>query len=102
MHIGVVREIKPAESRVALTPAGALELVRGGHTVTVEQDAGAASGFPDQAYVKAGARIEPDAAAVWGESELLLKVKEPIAPEFPHLRKDLVLFAYLHLAPDPR
>jgi alanine dehydrogenase len=101
MHIGVVREIKPAESRVALTPAGALELVRGGHTVTVEQDAGAASGFPDQAYVEAGARIEPDAAAVWGENDLLLKVKEPIAPEFPHLRKDLVLFAYLHLAPDP-
>jgi alanine dehydrogenase len=101
MQIGVVREIKPAERRVALTPAGALELVRAGHTVTVEQEAGAASGFPDAAYVKAGARIEPDVAQVWGESDLLLKVKEPIAPEFGHLREDLVLFAYLHLAPDP-
>jgi alanine dehydrogenase len=101
MQIGVVREIKAAERRVALTPAGALELVRAGHAVTVEQDAGAASGFPDEAYVKAGAQIEPESAAIWAQSELLLKVKEPIAPEFPHMREDLVLFAYLHLAPDP-
>jgi alanine dehydrogenase len=101
MQVGVVREIKPAERRVALTPAGTLDLVRAGHAVTVEQDAGAGSGFPDAAYVEAGAQIEPDAGAIWAQSDLLLKVKEPIAPEFPHLREDLVLFAYLHLAPDP-
>jgi alanine dehydrogenase len=99
MKVGVAKEIKPDEYRVALTPAGALELVRHGHEVTVEQGAGEGSAFPDSAYEAVGARIA-SVDDVWADSELLLKVKEPIAPEYERLREDLVLFTYLHIAAD--
>ena len=99
MRVGVAKEIKPREYRVALTPAGALELRTHGHEVIIEEGAGEGSGFPDEAYVAVGARIE-SADHVWAESELLLKVKEPIASEYPRLRADLVLFPYLHIAAD--
>ena len=99
MKIGVVREIKADEHRVALTPAGARELVRRGHDVVVETGAGLGSAFADDAYAAAGARIA-SADDAWGEADLLLKVKEPIAAEYPRLRDDLVLFTYLHLAAD--
>ncbi len=99
MRVGVAKEIKPREYRVALTPAGALELRTHGHAVIVEEGAGEGSGFPDEAYVAVGARIE-SADHVWAESELLLKVKEPIASEYSRLRADLVLFTYLHIAAD--
>ena len=99
MRIGVAREIKQREYRVALTPAGALELVQRGHEVTVEQDAGVGSGFADDAYIAVGARIAP-VDEVWSSAELLLKVKEPIAEEYGRLREDLTLFTYLHIAAD--
>jgi alanine dehydrogenase len=97
MKIAVVREIKTDEYRVALTPAGARELVRRGHDVLVEEGAGVGSAFADDAYEAAGARIV-DLDTAWDEAELLLKVKEPLAEEFPRLREGLVLFTYLHLA----
>jgi alanine dehydrogenase len=99
MRVGVAKEIKPREYRVALTPAGALELHARGHDVIVEEGAGEGSGFPDEAYVAVGARIA-SVDGVWGESELLLKVKEPVASEYGRLRGDLVLFTYLHIAAD--
>jgi alanine dehydrogenase len=99
MKIGVAKEIKTDEHRVALTPAGALELTQRGHEVVVEQGAGEGSAFPDEAYLTAGARVV-SVDEVWETAELLLKVKEPIAPEYPRLRSDLVLFTYLHLAAD--
>src|SRR5436305_8187048 len=97
MKVGVVKEIKSVEYRIALTPAGARELVQRGHEVLVEAGAGGGSSCPDEAYESVGARLG-DAASVWGESELLLKVKEPLASEYPLLREGLVLFTYLHLA----
>ena len=100
MRVGVVKEIKPAERRVALTPAGARELTAAGHEVLVERDAGAGSRFPDPEYEAVGARIAPEADEVWAESELLLKVKEPIEPEYGSMHANLTLFTYLHLAPD--
>ena len=99
MKVGVVREIKSDEHRVALTPAGARELVRRGHDVMVEAGAGLGSAFTDAAYEAAGARIA-SIDDTWAEAELLLKVKEPVAAEYPRLREDLVLFTYLHLAAD--
>jgi alanine dehydrogenase len=99
MRIGVAKEIKPDEYRVALTPAGALELAHRGHDVIVEQGAGEGSAFSDEAYLTAGARIA-SVDEVWESADLLLKVKEPIAVEYPRLRSDLVLFTYLHLAAD--
>jgi alanine dehydrogenase len=99
VRIGVAREIKPQEYRVALTPAGALELVQRGHEVIVEHAAGAGSGFTDDAYTAVGARIA-DAEEVWASAELLLKVKEPIEPEYQRLREGLSLFTYLHIAAD--
>ena len=98
MRIGVAKEIKPQEYRVALTPAGARELVQGGHEVMVETGAGLGSAFPDDAYERAGASIG-SVDAVW-EQELVLKVKEPIAPEYERLRPGLTLFTYLHIAAD--
>src|ERR687885_1545389 len=99
MKIGVVKEIKPDEYRVALTPAGARELVQRGHDVLVETRAGEGSAFPDDAYEGVGARVvSPD--EVWESSELLLKVKEPVEPEYRRLREGLVLFTYLHIAAD--
>src|SRR5438093_3925104 len=99
MKIGVAREIKPDEYRVALTPAGARELGQRGHDVIVETGAGAGSSFTDAAYEAAGARIAR-VDEVWGQSELLLKVKEPIAAEYGRLREGLILFTYLHIAAD--
>ena len=99
MRIGVAKEIKADEYRVALSPAGALELAHRGHEVIVEDGAGVGSAFPNEAYVAAGARIAT-VDDVWAQSELLLKVKEPIASEYPRLREGLVLFTYLHLAAD--
>ncbi|MFL6187692.1 MAG: alanine dehydrogenase [Actinomycetes bacterium] len=98
MRIGVAKEIKTDEYRVALTPAGALELVGRGHEVVVEQSAGVGSAFADSAYEAVGSRIG-DVDDVWA-SELVLKVKEPIPSEYPRLRDGLVLFTYLHLAAD--
>jgi alanine dehydrogenase len=99
LKIGVAKEIKTDEYRVALTPAGARELGQRGHDVIVETGAGDGSSFSDAAYQAAGARIAP-VDAVWGEADLLLKVKEPIAPEYGRLREGLVLFTYLHIAAD--
>ena len=99
MRIGVAREIKSQEYRVALTPAGALELVQRGHEVIVERSAGVGSGFADAAYTAVGARLV-DVEEVWAAPELLLKVKEPIEPEYPRLREGLTLFTYLHIAAD--
>ncbi|MFE3290871.1 alanine dehydrogenase [Rhodococcus sp. NPDC059234] len=98
MRIGIPREIKNHEYRVAITPAGVHELVAHGHEVLVETEAGAGSSFADADYRAEGARILPHAADVWAEAELLLKVKEPIAEEYSRLRRDQVLFTYLHLA----
>ena len=99
MRIGVAKEIKSQEYRVALTPAGARELVQRGHEVVVEEGAGVGSAFPDDAYERAGASIA-SVDDVWERSELLLKVKEPIALEYPRLRAGLTLFTYLHIAAD--
>ena len=99
MRIGVAKEIKTDEYRVALTPAGARELVQKGHDVLIETTAGDGSAMLDDDYARAGARIV-SVDDVWQKSELLLKVKEPIAVEYPRLREDLVLFTYLHIAAD--
>ncbi len=99
MRIGVAKEIKTDEYRVALTPAGARELVQKGHEVLIESTAGDGSSFFDADYERAGARVV-SVDDVWGQSELLLKVKEPIATEYPRLREGLVLFTYLHIAAD--
>jgi len=99
LRIGVAKEIKTDEYRVALTPAGARELVQKGHEVLIESTAGDGSSFSDPDYERAGARIV-SVDDVWGQSELLLKVKEPIATEYPRLREGLVLFTYLHIAAD--
>jgi alanine dehydrogenase len=98
MQVGVPREVKNREYRVALTPAGVTELVRAGHTVLVERGAGEGSSIPDADLVAAGARIVPTADDVWGAADLLLKVKEPVAEEYSRLRADQTLFTYLHLA----
>lgn len=101
MLVGVPKEIKNHEYRVAITPAGVVELVRRGHSVVVERDAGAGSSFPDREYTAAGARIAPSAGEVWDSADLVLKVKEPIEPEYHRLRRGQVLFTYLHLAASP-
>lgn len=101
MKIGIPREIKPQEGRVALLPAACEALVRGGHTVVVEQGAGVLSGYTDGQYTAAGATIAADAAATYGEAELIIKVKEPVASDLALLRRDHTLFSFLHLAPAP-
>jgi alanine dehydrogenase len=100
MLIGVPTEVKSNESRVAVTPSGAHELVGHGHRVLVQRGAGVGSGYSDAEYEVAGAELGASAAEVWGAAELLLKVKEPIASEYGFLREDQVLFTYLHLAAD--
>jgi alanine dehydrogenase len=99
LNIGVAKEIKSDEYRVALTPAGARELGQRGHEVIVETGAGDGSSFSDAAYEAAGARIA-SVGEVWADADLLLKVKEPIEPEYGRLRDGLVLFTYLHIAAD--
>jgi alanine dehydrogenase len=101
MIIGVPKEIKDNESRVGITPAGVKALTEAGHKVLVQTQAGTQSGFPDDEYQNAGAEIVGDAGYVWGKSEMVVKVKEPIEPEYPYFRENLVLFTYLHLAPLP-
>jgi alanine dehydrogenase len=101
MRIGVPTEIKTDEHRVALTPAGVRELVARGHQVIVQQGAGEGSAIADGAYVEQGARIAPDAETVFGEADMIVKVKEPQAPEVELLESRHALFTYLHLAPDP-
>ena len=101
MNVGVPTEIKTDEHRVALTPAGARELTQRGHRVLVQQGAGLGSGHPDDAYRVQGAEIAPDADAVFAETELILKVKEPQPVEVARLRPAHTLFTYLHLAPAP-
>lgn len=100
MKIGVPREIKTNENRVALVPAGAEALVAAGHEVMVETGAGVGSGFGDEMYTAVGATIGPDATTVWGQADMVLKVKEPIASEWKHLRSDLIVFTYFHFAAD--
>ena len=99
MIIGVPKEIKDHEARVGVTPAGVKALTEAGHTVLVETQAGEQSGFPDDEYQKAGAEIVGEAGYVWGKSEMVVKVKEPIEREYVFFREGLVLFTYLHLAP---
>ena len=98
MKIGVPREVKNHEYRVAITPAGVHELVRLGHEIVVERGAGVGSSIPDEDFAAAGAGILPTADDVWGFADLVLKVKEPIAEEYHRMRKGQVLFTYLHLA----
>ena len=100
MVIGVPREIKPGEQRVAATPAGVHALVEAGHRVVVEHEAGAGSGFRDDEYTKVGAQLTP-AGDVWGTADLIVKVKEPIEEEYPRFRRGQILFTYLHLAAVP-
>ncbi|MBM7656151.1 alanine dehydrogenase [Neobacillus cucumis] len=101
MYIGVPKEIKNNENRVALTPAGVVSLVKAGHTLLVEKDAGIGSGFTNEDYLKAGAEIIEDASNVWLQSEMIMKVKEPLASEYQYFRQGLILFTYLHLAAEP-
>jgi len=98
MNVGCVKEIKKLESRVGLTPSAAREYVNAGHQVFIEADAGLMSGFPDSDYVKAGAKVIASAEQVWKNSDMIVKVKEPLADEYKFFRKDLVLYTYLHLA----
>ncbi len=98
MRVGIPKEVKNHEYRVAITPAGVVELVRSGHDVLIEQSAGVGSSIPDEVFVAAGARIAPTADDVWGEADLVLKVKEPIASEYHRMRSGQTLFTYLHLA----
>jgi alanine dehydrogenase len=98
MKVGIPKEVKNHEYRVAITPSGVHELVRAGHQVFVERDAGTGSAIPDAEFTEAGATILPGPDEVWETGELILKVKEPVAQEYPRLRKGQILFTYLHLA----
>ncbi len=101
MQVGVPREIKPFEGRVGLVPQACGELVHAGHQLFLEQGAGEASGFADEAYMAVGVTILPDAAALYQQAELVVKVKEPVGPELDLLREDQLLFSFLHLAAEP-
>jgi alanine dehydrogenase len=98
MIIGVPKEIKTNENRIALVPGGAAALVNAGHTVCIEQGAGEGSGFPDESYTAAGAEIVAKAEEVWQRADMIMKVKEPIAVEWPRMRKGQVIFTYFHFA----
>jgi alanine dehydrogenase len=98
MIIGVPKEIKTHENRVALLPAGVIELKRNGHQVIVEKNAGLGSSYPDELYLEVGAEIVDTAEEVWKRSEMIMKVKEPIAKEYPLIREGQILFTYLHFA----
>ena len=100
MKVGVPKEVKNNEYRVAITPVGVHELAAHGHQVYIERGAGEGSSIHDEEYAAAGAQIVPDADSAWGEAEMVLKVKEPVAEEFHRLRDGLTLFTYLHLAAD--
>ena len=100
MIVGIPKEIKNNENRVGMTPAGVNELVRRGHTVYVQKGAGENSGFPDEQYERVGAKILPTIADVYAVAEMIVKVKEPIEPEYPLIRKGQLLFTYFHFASD--
>src|SRR4051812_49294353 len=100
MKIGVPKEIKTNENRVALVPAGAEALVAAGHSVMIEKGAGEGSGFPDQVYTAVGATVGANADIVWREADMIMKVKEPIAPEWPRMKKGQLIFTYFHFAAD--
>lgn len=101
MIIGVPKEIKNNENRVAITPAGVVQLINAGHKVVIEANAGIGSGFTDEEYKQAGAEIVERASEVWEKAEMILKVKEPLPAEYVYFRKELILFTYLHLANEP-
>ncbi|SHM91130.1 L-alanine dehydrogenase [Caldanaerovirga acetigignens] len=101
MIVGVPKEIKPQENRVAITPAGVDALVRAGHKVLIEKGAGEGSGIFDEDYEKVGAEIMPSAESVWENSEMIVKVKEPLPSEYKYFKEGQVIFTYLHLAPEP-
>jgi alanine dehydrogenase len=100
MIIGIPKEIKTHENRVALQPGGALQMKRNGHEVFVEKDAGVGSGFTDEMYIEAGATILDDVEDVWKKAEMIMKVKEPIAEEYPRMREGQIIFTYFHFAAD--
>ncbi|MDA1600902.1 alanine dehydrogenase [Bacillus cereus] len=100
MRIGIPTEIKNNENRVAMTPAGAVHLVQNGHEVFVQKGAGIGSGFTDEEYVQAGAKLVETAEEAWNQ-DMVMKVKEPVASEYGYFREGLILFTYLHLAPEP-
>src|ERR1700712_1914322 len=102
MKIGVPKEIKTNENRIALVPAGAEALVAAGHSVLVETGARLGSGFPDEAFTAVGAAIAPDAATTWRESDMIMKVKEPIEREWPHMKRGQLIFTYFHFAADEK
>lgn len=100
MRIGIPKEIKNNENRIAITPAGVVSLINHGHQVIIESTAGLGSGFTDQEFEEVGAKIELNVADVW-QSDMVIKVKEPLKEEFQYFHDDLILFTYLHLAPEP-
>ncbi len=100
MRIGIPKEIKQGESRVGMTPAGVAELIKHGHQVFVQHTAGEGSGFPDEAYEHVGAEILPTIEEVYAQSEMIIKVKEPIEPEYALVRKDQLVYTYFHFASD--
>lgn len=100
MNIGIPKEIKPQENRVAIQPGGVMTLVQQGHKVMVEKDAGLGSGFSDVEYVAAGAQIESDVDALWAAADMIMKVKEPIAEEYSRIKAGQILFTYFHFAAD--
>jgi alanine dehydrogenase len=99
--IGVPREVKNNENRVSMTPAGVLSLVKAGHKVLIEMNAGVGSGFDDEDYISAGSKIYENAADVWKQADMVMKVKEPLPSEYGFFREGLILFTYLHLAAEP-
>src|SRR5262245_13940973 len=100
MRIGIPKEMKAEETRVAITPSGVAGLVAHGHHVLIERGAGRGSSIPDDLYQTAGATILPHAKEVWDQAEMILKVKEPLPTEYSLLRPGLIVFTYLHLAAD--
>lgn len=100
MIVGILKEIKIAEKRVAMTPAGVLTIIKNGHRVLVEKDAGAYSGYPDERYVEAGASISASAADIYKQSDMVMHVKEPQPSEYDMIRENQIIFTYLHLAAD--
>lgn len=102
MIIGVPKEIKPQENRVAIQPGGVMQLKRHGHTVYIETNAGIGSGFTNQMYIDAGAEILDDVDDLWNRAEMIMKVKEPIAVEYPRMKEGQVIFTYFHFAADEK
>ncbi len=100
MNIGIPKEIKPQENRVAIQPGGVVTLVQHGHKVVVQKNAGLDSGFSDKEYITAGAVIESDVDALWAASDMIMKVKEPIAEEYDRIKEGQILFTYFHFAAD--